>query len=78
MRTSAATAAVIRKKHNRWAEEMQSTGWSLLPPELRLYATNGLGERYLVIGWTADLKPIFGPDFVGLQDRYVFTIEPKE
>lgn len=91
--TSAATAANIRRKHERWIGELRQAGYVFGqlgdPPAtpssgLQLYATNSLGETYRVVGWTEGRLPVLGSSdssdnetFIG-HFRYMYTVGPKK
>lgn len=84
----------MQAKHERWVLELIQSGRfvrkygpskdkfqerAAAAAGLQVYATNGLGETYRVVGWAALDAPILAGqngDFVGLFN-YVFTAGPR-
>lgn len=50
--TSAAVAARVRTKHERWAAEMREAGWGVLEPEKMVILNMPLKDAHWMFEWT--------------------------
>ena len=93
-KTAAATRTRMRRSEEKMADHLASRGWfcrrtglaganfdpTNVQPHLQVYATNGLGETFRVVGWNDGGEPILlGGDEgtrVGFFD-YIYTIGVK-